>query len=624
MDQKIDKFFSSKLCHRVLIAILAIIVGFLYITPQLVIRAKLLAIDRPYVLIQTTHHSDEANVYVPRAREVYDGHWPAMDFYFDSNLPSVFPVLPSLLTGGFIYLSGGNTDIAYLSATFVFSAMIFLLFYILGQVVVKNKWWSILIGLVGVLTPVALHLPRAFMSTTLFGDIVLKNFFPLVRTNLDRLFFGRIDDPLITYIFYLPAVISLIWFWRKPNWLRAGLAGLLAGLLFHVYFHYAFYWALVLILLFFYTLVFKRREIRLLKYLTALLFTAAVVASPYILEYLMFRVLPWSQDYVFRIGTEVGRGFRLASVRFDYLAYVLFSAAIYILLWRAKNDPDRKNQAVLFWIFLLAIFIAWNIQLVTGFMPHPSHWRKAISPVLFVVAISLIAEIISRFKGIKHFLSLGMIVIILASAMLLSKKIVNVYKFYQMPATAVAEYSFNPSLADSWNWINWSIADEPKIVSNSFLTSVYLSTYTSARPYLAIGGNTPVSNEKLEHNYLTANKIFGISEDMLRRRLIPPSDQNLSVNLLDDPFYLYSSYWREKSFDYAFTSSDKSIPMEKVDELLNRYRALQTGRSGMAADYLYYGPWEKEFSDKIPSWLQESLIYMNPEVKIYRLKKDIL
>ena len=262
--------------------------------------------------------------------------------------------------------------------------------------------------------------------------------------------------------------------------------------------------------------------------------------------------------------------------------------------------------------------------MITGFVPHPSHWRKAISPVLFVVSIILIAEIVSRFKGIKQFLSLGMIMVVLASTLLLSKKIVNIYKFYQMPVTAVAEYSFNPNLANSWDWINGNIADEPKVVSNSFLTSVYLSVYTSARPYLAIGGNTPVSNEKLEYNYLSANKILDISEDMLRRRLIPPGDQNLSVNLLDDPFYLYSSYWREKSFDYAFTSSDKSIPVEKVDELINRYHSWPTGRSGVTADYLYYGPWEKEFSDEIPSGLQERLIYMDPEVKIYQLKKDML
>lgn len=603
--------FSLKNKFYFLVFGCALLVGFLYIGPHLLIRSALVGSGQPYVLIQDANYSDEINAYAPRAREVYDGHWPASDVYFESNLPSVFPALPSLFMGSFIYLAGGNINFAYLAALFVFTGAIFFIFYWLAKILVGNKWYSLVLALVGVLTPVAIHLPRAFKSLGLFADIILKNFYPFVQTPLHKLFFARFDDPLLTYPIYLLAIITFILFWRESSRRRAIWAGAFAGLLFHTYFHYAFYWITVLVLLFLYLLCFQRREKEKIKNFIILLAIAALVASPYFINYLRFNNLDWARDYVYRIGTEVGRGIRFTSVWFDYLFYLIVGYWAYHVYWRQADDK-QKSKAVLFWAFLLAAFIVWNIQLVTGFVPYPHNWRRAISPVLLVTIISLLAEAFNRRQfgpAVKKSIAVALIV---ATTFLLIKKVNNVLVFAKPTEQVLSEYTFNPNIVDSWRWINKNLPAEPKIFSPSFQTSTYLTTYTSARPFLVIGANTPASNYDIEERYLITRKLFNYSNNMVRDRL----------NGSEDYFYLYSSYFRQKSFDYAFTSSDKYITPEGVGELINRYQFLKASWDDVNANYVYYGPREKELAKyDFAADKRFELLYKNPEVEIYRIKK---
>ena len=597
--------------HYVLLFALALLVGGLYIGPQLLIREQLKEKGEPHIILQLNKHSDETNIYLPRAQEVYNGHWPPRDLHFKDGSPSAFPALPSLLAGSFIGLAGGNVNSAFLALNFVFPALAFLLFYLTAWVLTKNKLWSVFVGLAGVLTPVALHLPRAFKGLGLFGDIVAKNFVPIIRTPLDVLFLSRFDDPLLTLGFYLAAITSLYLFWSWPSVKRAVWAGLWAGLLFHVYLYYSFYWLAVVGLLFIYVLLFKRGDRPLIKNLLTLIAVMALVSAPYFINYINLKGLDSYQDYVFRVGTEVGRGFRLASVWFEYLAYLILAALVWLFYWKKKKE---KQKAVLFWVFILALFLVWNIQLLTGFVPHPGHWRKAAAPILFFIltgfAFDFYAHYQSRLKPAAKKLAAGLL--ILASLLLVAKKAANVWAFKNLPQDELKRYSFNKDIYDSWDWINSNLKGEPAILTNSFLTSVYLSGYTAARVYLPMAQFTSRANAELEERYLAASKVFGVPENRLR--------YNLAAT--DDPFYLYSSFYREKNFDYAFTSSDKSVPQEKIEELVARYQALIVSLTDIEADYIYYGPWEKETAlADFKTDPRLELVYSNPSVEIYKISK---
>jgi len=135
----------------------AILVGILYILPPLVIRGQFQVQEQPFVLNYTVHR-DEL-FYISRAREIYDGHWPPTDLHFDNQSPTVLNSLPSLIMAGFLTVFLGDVVTSYLTAVFVFSAIIFLLLYWLGQFLFNRSLaWSLFFAYVGILTPIALRI----------------------------------------------------------------------------------------------------------------------------------------------------------------------------------------------------------------------------------------------------------------------------------------------------------------------------------------------------------------------------------------------------------------------------------------------------------------------------------
>src|SRR3989344_5962234 len=100
--------------------VLAIFVGIVYIAPNL--------------LIQYTNSFDDILLYIPRGRDIYDGHFPPSDSSSDAGgAPGIMPWLPQTLFAGLIAIFK-NINTAYLSAVFLFSALIFILLKKLGDV----------------------------------------------------------------------------------------------------------------------------------------------------------------------------------------------------------------------------------------------------------------------------------------------------------------------------------------------------------------------------------------------------------------------------------------------------------------------------------------------------------
>jgi len=106
---------------------LAVIIGVLYVAPEFLIWKKLTSLDKSFVLIQLTHHGDEALGTISRFREIYDGHFPAGDLFL--NPRAATPLTPiqlmPLIAAGFLALFGGNINVAYLAMTFVLAPIVF-------------------------------------------------------------------------------------------------------------------------------------------------------------------------------------------------------------------------------------------------------------------------------------------------------------------------------------------------------------------------------------------------------------------------------------------------------------------------------------------------------------------
>ncbi len=597
----------------------AILVGALHIAPQLFIKKNLEDSGQTFVASQFITLDDGGDSYFQFAREVSEGHFPPGDMFAKERLPNIYPWIPPALLAASIVIFK-DISLAYVGALFFYTAILFIGFFVLGQLLFKKEWlWSLVFSLVGTLTPLALLTDQAFMSLANLGNIVLKNFYPLVNTPLPALFFGRVDYPLLTHVIYLPAIVFLVMFWRNPNFRNALLAGGSAGLLFYTYFHKWTYWIVVIAVLFLLTLIFLRLDKKRLKNFMILIAVILLISIPYFVNYFRLKALPGAADYIERLSLELGHSLNLTA----WPNYLIYSILLLLVYWSFKKD---RVQFLLFGSFLIAAFIVWNIQVVTGFVPHSDHWPRAINPLLFLTIFMLGYQALTKLADLwPSIKKITAAVLILAAALLIAKKAVNAFVFLDPPPKILTRYTLPQDLLDSFDWMEKQ-SGEPYVVSPSFVTSVYLTGMTAARPILPWSGVTPFSNYEMEERFLWSNKLFKVTEEVFLKRLrdgqglkcLSDCDKPYIINnIFATRFFLYQLYFQDPA-----DPPNRAIPEDKITELLDRYRAFRVNWRDLDLDFVYLGPLEREFTDVDFSQDPDlSLVYENGSVKIYKIRR---
>ncbi len=605
-----------------LIVFCALSVGLLYVSPQLLIKNAVQESGQTFVLSQFNNLDDGGDSYLQFAREVYDGHFPPSDLYFEKKLPNIYPPIPPLLLSLFIAIAGGDISSGYLTGLFVFPAILFLLLFWLGWIIFdRNKIWSLFLALCGILTPMALHASRAFFSPELFSNIVLKNFYPGIQTLLPLIFWSRIDYPLLTNLVYLSAIAAVLIFWLRPTRKNALIAGAISGLLFYTYFHLWSYWVTIGGLLFLAAIFLLRADKERLKNFWWLAGTVLVFGAPYLLNQIKLNALPGYPDYIGRLGLSLGHNLTLSAWP-HYLVYALLAFLVYRVFWKKF---ETKSYALFYWSVLAAAFIVWNVQLVIGFVPHPDHWPRAIDPIIFLMVFHLIYWWVNNL-GQRYSINKKIVpaTLILLSVLLVTKKVVNALSFIKPPERVVANHTMPADWLSAWRWLDQNTG-EAKVLTDSYTTSSYLMAFSSARPYLAQGGLAPLTNFEIEERFLTANKLLGVPEKVLEGRLRGEGpkcdfecDRNYSQsNLSDARLHIYQLFYQHRPGDLR-----NQIPEEKIGELLERFRKIKPDWRAVEADYVYHGPLERQFSPIDPAdngGLE--LAYQNSAVAIYRIKK---
>lgn len=608
--------------HKIVILI-AILVGLLYIGPSLVVWKNFRESGDRFISMQHKKNSAELQQYLSRAREIYDGHFPPSEIYGSEPAPTVQNALPSALFASFIFLFNGNINLAYLGALFLFSAIIFILFYCLGQIMFSSRLKSLFFSLVAVLTPIA-NIAKEFPFFSNFANFQVRfinSFLPFLRTQFNQLPLDRFDEPLLTYPIYLSAIILFIIFWQKPRMITAIFSGFFAGLLFYTYFHHWIYWTIVLGILFLYALAFKRKDRILIKNYLILFGVLAAMFIPYFINYVAFIQMPDSQDFSFKVGTIYGRYLGITGGNIiDYATYILLGALVYFMYWKGaqvSNPASHRHKAVLFFGFILAMFVVWNVQLVTGIAPLTAYFRRPLAPLIFLILFSLLYDLIAKLEikwpQIRKYAAAIFIVLAIFAV---TKNIVNISAIGCCMQAHILEYNKFPNdIIESWDWINDNFEHEPKIISSSPVMSLYLPAYTSARPFLPTAYITFLGMREVDGRYLLSQKLFGVKNDVARDKI----DNELDV------LYGFYFFGRYGSFSSYFSAADKEIinqkRAEKVDELAGRYEAMVMPQwEDVDAGYVYVGPWEKETAGR--DFVKDKdleLVYQNPSVEIYRI-----
>lgn len=461
-----------------------------------------------------------------------------------------------------------------------------------------------------------------------FLGFFVKQFIPLVNTQIEKLYFARLDYPLLVFPLYLAAIISLIAFWKKPKPLTGALAGFFAGLLFYFYFHFWMYWIVVIGLLFIYILIAERKNRPLLKSFLILLGTLFIVTLPYLINFLQFSGLPETQEFIYRLGIATGRIPGLATLGYAYLFYIAIGAAVYFIYFR-KGD---RLTAALFWAMLAAMFVIWNVQILIGYVPAPNNWRRTVSPILFIIILHIIytltASLALRKPRLKPIIAA---ILIILTAGVVIKKINNALVIAANPDPRIIKGQTLPNeLVASWDWINKNLEKEPKILTNSFMSSIYLTAYTGTRSFLPLWMLSPMPTQKLEERFLTAHAALGTTPENLKKALLNQlvgncennCPANTEENLKKNTWHLYGHFFRSRGDINSYLNKPLAITEDYVDDLIKKYHKLKVNLSDLRANYLYYGPWERQFNDQnLAKNSALKLIFHNNLVEIYKIRR---
>lgn len=617
--------FVGKLTGKGLgLLFLALIVGTLSVLPAFFIWRGLSESENTFLLMQQNVYRDEFFQYMPRAREVFDGHWPPRNIFSGTNGPTPLNPLPSALFSPFLFLFNGNLNWAYISAQFVFAIIIFLLFFWLGWVMVRSKLWAIFFALIGVLTQIPQLIFRYYDRN--FLDIIFKKFIPIVRSPIDKLYFARIDDPMLTYPVLLAAIIAFYFFWTKPGKVTALSAGVLAGLLAYTYLHYWLFWTVFLGLYFLWVLFSKKSGQPLLKNCLVMFLAFFLTLIPYIINYFNFSRTNYSADYSFRLGQEAGRfltfdyinspwGWTLIFNHFIYLAILM---GVYFFYIKKRINPAK---GIIFVCLTVAMFLVWYTPVLFGFGFALAHFNKPINLAVYIILFNLFCDFFKNYgqrKSRQIRLVIDTVLVVL-SVLLISKHTVNAFVFKNPFPDLAQKYDFPQDIVSSWRWINANIEGEPATVSSSLITSLYLASYTSSRPYLATGFLSPLTNAEIENRFLTSSKLFNVSNEVLAHRLdvyfqVDCSNKLCSkdsqINFEKTPWYLLSAVYGESDF------------YKNPQKVLKQYENATSNWRETNSDYVYYGPWEKQFGAvDFSNNTNLKLVYYNSSVEIYRITR---
>lgn len=613
----------NKIITVLAVTIIAAAVGLAAIAPQLLIWNYLNDNELTYFYKQYSAFKDELKAYIGYAREIYEGNGLSPEMTLPTGAPSFQPPLPLYVTAFFLTLFGGDTNTSFLALNFVFMALLTVVLFLVGRSVLKlNFWWSAILAIILAATSLTTN-PESIFNLSNLKHKFINHFYPLVRTPIPTPAGLEIIDPLISYPAFILAVWALYLFWKNPKISTALTAGVINGLMIHIYF---FKWAYLVVWIGLLTayFIFKfRKEKNKLMAVGLLILLLVLFFVPFLIRYLKFTQNDLGQEHMWRLTfTEYGHHIRIAVYK-EYLLYAGLGAAVF---WRFRNKD--RNKMVFYSAAILGMFIVWNIQLVTGFVPDPRHWFATVNPIIFIILADLAYGITSSLlKNPKKYPYAAAGLAITLLVLMLTKKAVNTVYFIQPPQKFANQYSFDKNIVDSWTWINGHLPKNTTLLSPSLMNTLYLNSFTSARPYLPAFLTTFMPTSEIEKRFVYANKLFGVPDDVFTERVIMKTPYTFE-SVLDIYGYTYvNKIAFEKKYNYL-NYSDLPLknpdypPVSRIAALMESYRNINPNWPDLEAEYIYNGPLENRFRGQAnfnqDNFLQ--LVYRNPTVEIYKIR----
>ncbi len=602
---RLAAFLKECLRRHGAVLALALLVGIVYGSHHFFIARELAKTGDNYRPLTFASHAD-ASVYGIRANAVYYGQWLAGDISMPeyAGNPSTLPLLNPLLMGGLGRLLG-SLDRALILSDFLLPPLIFIGLYFLAFELTRRQALAIFFATFFIFIPEAV-LPFPPVSPSLLHTFLQR----VLPDASGILYFVRFEYPKLTFLFSVPALYGMLRAIRHDDederW-STWLSGICLGLMFYTYLYDWVYFFIALSLIAVMLACAGRRHACLR--LSRIAGIGFIISLPYWYNFALLHQLPQYPEIASRIGLETGRYFRWVSVKTSYLRIAALVGVLAYLL-------PKRERILVFYLsgLLLAYIAAVNIQIITGFNPHPDHWYRISFLPIALAMLAVGYWTASRFVS-PRILAFGAALAFIATGLIFTRSLASQYYYSKQNAQY---YVIDQPYAAAYAWLTQHAATRSSVASISYDTSNELTLYTPQRTFLLNGLHTTAGDKKIWERFMETSTLFNVSDEEFSALM-------KNKNLI---FYLFLNEYGDNTFDATFrndANSQRRIPSDVAQSMAEAYAHVRVEKKPEAIaaqmDYLLTGPREELIgSIKPPKNLEK--VYEAQGIRIYKTIKQ--
>jgi len=481
--------------------------------------------------------------YALRAAEAFDGRLLVGDINLaeHADSPAFLPILNPLVMATLGRLTG-SIENAFMFSDLAFIFIIAILVYFIGFELTGRR-----------MVPVVFT--TIFMFAPKLGMFPSSGVIPFLE-DARELYFSRFEYPNVTFMFFAAALYFLIRAIKREEQLATYIAGIFAGSLFYTYLYdWLYVYTLLGLLVVCFAVAGRSASAKRVLWIG---FIGLLASIPYWVNFFRLTALPSYADIVERIGVERGHLFRFEIVWFSYVR----ALALIALLWCMGSIRKQKDTLIFMAAALLPILFLLNIQVITGFVPHPDHFHRtqffASALAFMVIFLALVRawrqtvfEIPERTQKIA-----AAVVIVFCLGF-------GVVNNRALSATNAHFYYADPGYAYAYAWLKGATTRGAVIASISSRTNNEIILYTAGSLFVPNGLHTIASTEEIWTRMMHASKKFNLS----------PEEFKTAVE--NQTLYLFTDAYRNAGFNDYFKQTIRKVPEPLLSAKVEEYRALR-------------------------------------------------
>ena len=546
--------------------------------------SRLIPADTAYHPVTEALNFDEGADYAVRAASVFYRYDLLVgDVVLKENFssPAFLPILNPLLIAGAGRIAG-SLDGGFILAKIILPAVSFFFVYLLGFEILGSRLAAVLLAVIFLFFPQFALFPSA--NSLSWGSEL-------------QLYFARFEYPLVTFPFFAAALYLIARVLKRNERGMYLIAGVAVGFLFYTYLYDWVYVFTGLFILAAFLFFMRDRQgiIKILKIIAV----AGIASLPYWLNFFAIRASASFGDLMLRIGAEFSHRFRFDIVWPSYIRAITLAG----LVWLSNRKKQPKMVAYVS-AFALPILFLLNIQVLTGFVPHPDHWHRTTFLMLAVAVFAIVLPFVARFKVKK-------ILVVVLVAFLTGYLFGYAFGIQYLRAPIVAKAAtINRDYEEVYQWF---LREQPKsiVLSLSSVTNNELILRSGVWTFLPNGFNTIVSNTEIIERAKISAAIYRLTEIAF-------------INFLEtNNQYLFVDVYRvDKTFNSYFKVVERKISPDILNNLVVDYNnySPDSGQSKfLKPNFVIFGPRERNLGAKLPLAMPAKLMYTFGAVSIYQI-----